>query len=295
MPADTVTAQDGPELRPHPRVTAFQRQLMAAGVDAFAKATRQLREPVTSTHAAYKAASHLAHFAHVLGGQIAAPAEDGRTRARWTVATATAFSSLTFCAELVPDQSLDTARCEPTRAEILDWAGDVEAYAHRHPYRMFLFWWMVSVSAATRYAVAAHDVTQHQASDRACVALRMANVNAPQPVPDLSDGYLDANDLAALCFTTTDRIGVWSTVGDFPAPDFRPDHDRPRPATPGLVARRARPRDPRLVAAPRRTSGSRAPHADARPPDRGPLAHPGPLNLHLPANRRDRHCPPPTT
>ncbi|HEV2344424.1 MAG TPA: hypothetical protein VGS97_10060 [Actinocrinis sp.] len=226
MPADTVTAKEDPELRPHPRVTAFQQQVMAEGVSSLSYAARRLREPVVTTRAAYELAAGLTHFAHLLGGQIAAPAEDQRERAKWCVATASAHTGLAFCAEMVPDQPLETSHFTAIRTSVSVLAADVEAYAHRHPYRMFLPWWMVAVSAATRYAVAAHDVVKHQTSEGACLALRMANVNAPEPVPDLSDGYLDVNDLAALCFTTTDTLNAWR---DLSGPGL-PLEDDPFPA-----------------------------------------------------------------
>lgn len=231
MPTDTL-AGDGPELRPHPRVTEFQRQAMEQGFSAFRDAAHRLRQPVTSTRVAFGAAARLAEFAHALGGAIAAPAAgvELRDKAKWIIAMSSAVTSLEFCAHLVPDQPLDTTRCETARSELLDFAGDVEQMAYKHPYRRFLGWWMVAVATASRYAEAAHDMTQHQASDRACLSLRMANVNAPVPVRDFSDGYLDKDDVAALCFTDTETAGRWAvrfsgTDDPFPTYDLL-DHRR---------------------------------------------------------------------
>lgn len=217
MPTDTL-AGDGPELRPHPRVSDYRRDELHDGLRAFSDAAELLRQPVTTTRAAFTVACHLARFGHALAGSIAAPTGTSH-RPELTAA----ITGLEFSAAMVPDQPLDTERCETARAELLDWAGDVALYAHRHPYGRFLSWWMVTVATASRYAEAAHDTAQHKASDRACLALRLANVNPPLPAAGLSNGYLDKDDVAALCFTDTETAGQWAvrfSGSDDPFPSY---------------------------------------------------------------------------
>lgn len=207
-------------LRPHPRVTEAQGVILTDGVALLKAAWPGPETCQDMAESAYR----LAAFAYALRTLITeqVPAQQ-RTReaAAGTLGVTRAATRLMYVADMLPSPAVAAVASSATKHEIADLIIDVEAAYRKHPYRLFAPW----AAEATRLALVLTEsigsAVHHQAVDQAAAALRSALEWSPVIVPDLSDGYLDRADMAALCHTQAETLWIWMIrYADFPAPDF---------------------------------------------------------------------------
>jgi hypothetical protein len=239
MNAET-TDSTRPEMRPHPRVLEEQRRNLTLAIGRLQAIAATVREPVTSTRAAIDAAANLVFFTATVRGLYAgqrmradphSPDSDMMDHLDLNKA-AIQFS---HAANMLPDEPMQPMG-HVLRDEIVELAAEAARIGHKHPYRIFHAWAREAGCAAFDLAnTAAARLGDRGPLREGVTALRLALDRPQRPGPMLSDGYLDRDDLAMICFTRPETIGIWiqryqrskGHADAFPYPDFYGFGDTP--------------------------------------------------------------------